>query len=186
MEVKYTLEGEDYWTYNLFVINRTPSLKIRRIFSFVIAPIAIGGELLFFNVNHFIVVGATLILAVAWVVFLRWLGKYSYLKAIRSRPGQMGLHTLTISPEGVKQTSTLGESKVPWSNFTEIAESPSQLCFFLSPRFGVIVPKAAFPDADAQVFLELAQGYWGHALHGKPLPADPQNDRWPPPPRIGA
>ena len=186
MEVKYTLEGEDYWTYNLFVINRVPSLKVRRIFSFVIVPLLIGGELLFFNVNRLIVAGAIPILAVAWVVFLRWLGKYSYLKAVRSRPGQIGLHTLTISPESLKQTSTMGESKVPWSSFTEIVESPSQLCFFISPRFGVIVPKAAFPDADARVFLELAQGYREHALYGKPLPAEPQSDRWPPPPRIGA
>lgn len=184
MEIRYVIEPDDFWAYNQLVTKRITGLKVGRVLVFLMVPLIVFSELFLTGAGLAAEVGLTLTFAVIWAFLLPRLLRRSYLRAIKSQPGQTGLKTVSLGLDGLTQGSTLSESKFPWQNFIEITESASLILLFVSPRFAVIVPKRAFTgEAEANVFLELARGYRDHAVFGKPLPPEPQNEQWPPPPQ---
>ncbi len=183
LEVTYALEKSDYLQYNKFVISRVPALKWQVLFRFFFVPAVIGAE---FFVLHLAFFYALIFLGVAlgWVSYLLWVQRRTVIAQAQARPGALGLHTVSLQPDGFYSQSAVQDTRVKWQNITEVADSPQMIAFFLSPRFGFIVPKRAFADpAQAQAFLETARAYRRSAYDGTPpvLPDAPVS--WPPAPQ---
>ncbi len=184
MEVTYQLEREDYWQFNKFVINRVPALKRQVIFNLLLPGVIWLGA---FWVLHFplaVYIFLNLVLWVCWPLYYFPEMKRATIKRAEMVPGALGQHTLTICPERLRQKSLVSESAVGWQSFTELTEDSRYLFFFMSQRFGLIVPKRVFPTPEqAQAFLETAQAYRKSALDGTLplLPSIPET--WPPAPQ---
>ena len=184
MEITYQLEREDYLQYNRFVINRVPPLKRQAILRFLTVPVIFAVEFLFLHLPllfyGLIVFSAT----VLWIAFLLWSQRRAVIALTLARPGAIGLHTLSLQPDGLREQTSVLEARVKWQNITEVAQSPQMIALFLGPRYGFLVPKRAFPTPEqAQVFLETAQAYRQSALDGTApdLPFLPES--WPPAPQ---
>ena len=185
MEVTYQLEREDYWQYNTFVIGRVPALKRQVIISSVIFPAIITLDLwLFHIVGPGLLVASGAAFCVLWVALLAWTRKRAYLRAVQAKPGSLGLHTLSLDADGVREQSAIMEGRVKWPKVSEIAQSKQLIVFFIGPRYGFIVPKRVFPTSEqVQAFVETAQAYRRSALDGTPPVLPPVPETWPPAPQ---
>jgi len=67
---------------------------------------------------------------------------------------------------------------------TEITENKNLIVLFFGPRYGFIIPRRTFQNAEhAQAFLETAQAYHRSALDGTPLTLPEAPHSWPPAPQ---
>ena len=184
LEVTYTLEKNDYLRYSWFVIGRTPGLKWQAILRFFGLPLFNLVVLFIFHtapVPYLLnAVGVTSL----WVGYLWWAHRQAVISLAQARTGDLGLHTVSLQPDGLYNQTSILETRVKWQNITEVADSPQIIALFLSPRFGFIVPKRAFADpAQASAFLETARAYHRSAYDGSEPALPPVPASWPPAPQ---
>jgi hypothetical protein len=184
VELTYQLDKNDYLQYNKFVINRVPALKRQMILRFLLVPVIISLELFFLHlpVLNFLLI--VLGVAVVWSGFLIWTQQRGVIAQTLARPGAVGLHTILLLPEGLREQTSVLEARVKWQNITEIADSPQVIVLFIGPRYGFVVPKRAFPTPEqAQAFLQTAQAYRQSAIYGTAPELPPVPASWPPAPQ---
>ncbi len=184
MEVTYTLEKNEYLQFNRFVINRVPALKRQAFLRFFFLPVLIAGELYLMHISWLPFLVIICAVTAAWVGYVWWAQNRAVITQAQARVGAIGLHTVSIQPDGLYSQTSVVDSRVKWQNITEVADNPQLIVLFLSPRFGFLVPKWAFADpAQAQAFLETAracrQSVWDGTL--PVLPSVPAS--WPPAPQ---
>lgn len=184
MEVTYTLEKNDYLQFNRFVINRVPALKRQAFLRFFFLPVLIAVELYIAHIPwlpFLVVLGAV---TAAWVAYLLWAQRRAVVTLAQARVGAIGLHTVSLQPDGFYSQTSVVDTRVKWQNITEVANSSQMILVFLSPRFGFIVPKRAFADpAQASAFLETAQAYRRSAYDGTQPTLPSISASWPPAPQ---
>lgn len=160
MEVTYQLEREDYWRFQQFFVRRVPALRRQILATRLFLPVLCA--LVFWTyhlpLGNYILL--LLILSAGWLLFTFRVQKRTTMAMVEARPGAIGLHTMRLDSNGLREQSTVMEAFVLWGNVTEITESPQALAFFLGPQFGFMVPKRAFADPEqAQAFLQTARAY---------------------------
>ena len=183
MEITYALEPKDLCLYNKLVISRVPAF--RAIFALRLVVVPLGLFLLFASqsfplwLSGLVGVG----FAVIWVPFCLWSARRHQYKSVRDHLDLLAKRSLKIGPDGVRQITDRMDTLMQWSSFTEIAESPEQLCLFMNRKFAVVIPKRAFTGLEeAHAFLQASRDYKA----GLDVKASAPNGTWPPPPRIGA
>ena len=185
MEITYQLEKSDHLQFNQFVINRVPALKRQMLLRFFGLPALISAELYVFHLALVPYLLSAVAVTAGWIAYLWWAQRRVVTVQAQARPGAIGLHTVSLQPDGLYNQTAALDTRAKWQNITEVAENPQMIVLFLSPRFGFIVPKRAFADpAQAQAFFELARAYRQGVLDGtQPMlpPALPVS--WPPAPQ---
>lgn len=184
MEVTYQLERADYWQYNKFVVGRVPALKRQALLQMFVLPAVLALELKTLHVSLLVYGLLVLILAAVWNLYLLWVRRRTVNAQTDARPGSIGLHTLALGKDGIREQSSVMETFVRWSKVTEIAENTHSLILFFGPRIGYLVPKRAFPTAEGmQAFLETARTYHKSALDGTEPILPEFSPSWPPAPQ---
>lgn len=186
MEITYQLGRDHYWQYNAFVIGRVPALKRQALVGPLIIAVILVFDLWAFHLilNPTVLFFCGAALFGAWLAFTTWTRKRVFLKTVEAKPGSLGLHTLALSAEGVREQSDVLETRVKWPKVTEIAQSKQLIVFFVGPRYGFIVPLSAFPSPErTRAFLETAQAYHRSALNGTTPNLPPVSEAWPPAPQ---
>lgn len=184
MEVTYTLEKNDYLQFNRFVIGRVPALKRQAVLRFFFLPALIAFELYIAHLPRLLFLVVLCAVTAGWVAYLSWAQRRAVITQAQARVGAIGLHTISLQPDGLYNQSSVQDTRVRWQNIAEVADSPQMILLFLSPRYGFLVPKRAFADpAQASAFLETARAYRRSAYDGTPptLPSAPAS--WPPAPQ---
>ena len=184
LEVTYTLEKNDYLQFNRFVIRRVPALKRQAFLRFFFLPALIAFELYIAHMPLLPFLVVLCAVTAAWIAYLVWAQRRAVITQAQARPGALGLHTVSLRPDGLYNQTAVQDTRVMWQNITEVADSPQIIALFLSPRFGFVVPKRAFADpAQAAAFLETARTYCRSAYDGTQpaLPSAPAS--WPPAPQ---
>jgi hypothetical protein len=94
---------------------------------------------------------------------LRWLAHQSN----RTLIGNVGEHSVEISPEGFAMASAFGEGIRKWNGIDRIMDTPSYFCFFLGKEDSAIpIPRRAFRSSEAaETFLRAARE-WHAAATG--------------------
>ena len=171
--------------YNNFLVGRVPARKRQIIISFIYIPALISLALVLTHAlswewDIFI----SVMFAIFWAFFIIRVRKTSILKSLEARPGSLGLHTLAVSTEGVREQTSIMEAFVRWPKIQESAENAKFIVFMIGPVWGFVIPKHAFTTPEqAQTFLETARAYHRSALDGT-VPDLPITDRtWPPAPQ---
>ena len=184
MEVTYTLENNDYLQFNRFVINRVPALKRQALLRFFFLPVLIAVELYMAHTSWLPFLAIICAVTAAWIGYLWWAQNRAVITQVQARVGAIGLHTVSLQPDGLYNQTSVQDTRVKWQNISEVAENSQMILLFLSPRYGFIVPKRAFADpAQASAFLETAracrQSVWDGTQPA--LPSVPAS--WPPAPQ---
>ena len=69
-------------------------------------------------------------------------------------------HTVAIDPEGVTETTHLGETRVSWRGIYRVDSTAEHLFIYNQPGMALIVPRRAFGSSEeADKFLRIAAGY---------------------------
>ena len=186
MELTYQCERDDYWAYYQLVTRRLPPWKR---FDFI--PVFALSVLIAYDHWKPNTPGGLLFAAASGIAFFSmlivvqlWREKEAFLKVTELRPGTIGLHTILLHSKGLDLHGSVMETRVRWAKVTELKQNDKLLVFFISQRFGFIVPKHAFQTPEqAQAFVGTAQAYRKSALDGTPavLPSIPET--WPPAPQ---
>ncbi len=184
MEVTYSLERIDYVRYNTFAVGRVPALRRQGLLRLVFVPAIFALDLYFLHLPPALYALAVGALLGGWIVLMRWAQRRAVVAQTEARPGALGLHTLSLHPEGVRQQSSVIGTRVAWTHLTEIAEDAHVIALFLGPRFALFVPTRAFETpASAEAFVETARAHLRSAQNGTPLALPDVPATWPPPPR---
>lgn len=187
MEVTFALTPEDLWTFNLYVLRRTPSFKLRSGVNFALLPLCLTAfcSLAGFGIWQCLLFGA--VSAAVWVPFLLWLARWQTARNARKRRAVLDKQTVSLSAKGVRQVNTQADSLIWWTALLEVGESTTQIMFFTDANRAYLVPKRAFSSqAEAQAFLDKARRYRDAALNGQTVSEEaPAVDTgvWPPPPQ---
>ena len=72
--------------------------------------------------------------------------------------GLVGTHNLVLGPDGIIESTVVGESRVSWNGVDRIEDDSDHIFIYTTPHAAHIVPRRAFADAkDASRFLEFAR-----------------------------
>jgi len=106
------------------------------------------------------------IYSVAWVllipVFFRVLLRRNATKLHKEgqNRGRLGRHTMTLTPDGIVDTTEFGEERHTWSVVEKIAEDENYVFIYMSATSAHVIPKRAFAhQAALDAFLNTARAF---------------------------
>ncbi len=109
-----------------------------------------------------------LFLAIFWVIFMPWSYKRSIKKYVRRMYSEgknkrlICKHKLSIAPEGIVETTDIGEASIRWSAVEKVESSDKYIFIYTSAVGAIIVPRGAFPDdSKYSEFIETVKRYRG-------------------------
>lgn len=158
MNINYDLTKEDYIEYNLHFISTSQSMKKsifiqRYIISliFLVSPF-IAVKITNAPLTYWIVV--FIVVYVLWVAFYVRFLKRSVKKRIEKLVAEgkntniFGNHSLTLTEEGIIETSSSGEAKTNWSAVEKVYDTEKYLYIYISSINAYIIPVRAFKSLD--------------------------------------
>lgn len=160
MEVTYTLEAEDYWQLNLFVISRDWNLKFSYGLSLVLFPIL---GILAGIVGHMgpaWTVILAIIIGVPGSFYSRWVFKRRVMGYLKKHKGLLGRFEMTIAPDGLRSANPTGDKKMPWKDIAEVAQNEKYVFLITEKKTAYPIPKKAFGEAgESDRFFQAARGF---------------------------
>jgi len=185
LEITYTITPDDLWRYNKLVVDRVPAWRLQGLFRYAFVPVCVFVFYSVLNMTIELRLLATLVALIVWIPFCLWSAKRQNRLVINNRPGVIGLHTLSIKPEGIHQKTSLAEAMIQWSAICDIDQNKDVIGLFMDKRYALVVPKRTFATpAEAERFFATSHAYWRSAKDGTPLPElDNPAAAWPPAPR---
>lgn len=115
MEITYQVERSDYLEYNRFVVNRVPALKRQALLQIIFVPALLALELKALHIPLLTYCLIVLLLAGFWNLYLLWVKRRAVTALTNARPGAVGLHTMRLSSDGVREQSSVVEAFVRWA-----------------------------------------------------------------------
>lgn len=156
MEISYKLTEEDYLDFNLNHGNNSPSIKKSILIQRLMGPV------IFFMASFltakrtgiplwywFILFG---IVSIIWYAFypkyINWEVSRRTLKMLKEGNNKNILEerTITLTAEGIKETSLNKEERVAWESIEKIEETQRNIYVYLSSISAFIIPIRAFKD----------------------------------------
>jgi hypothetical protein len=71
------------------------------------------------------------------------------LLKLRKTPGVLGEHSFEITPEGLREVTTVSEIRVAWGNARRVFRTRTFLFALIRDRGAFLFPRRAFPDSAA-------------------------------------
>lgn len=148
MELKFSLNENDFLEHQLFLASKTDRIKKQRRKSWILVTfIFFGLSVIFFQTKNTIMVYYFLVLGIISLIFYPYYQKYHYRKhyqkyirdTYKNRFDQ--IVTLKFEEDFIETSDMNGESKINYSAFEEIIEIENY--FFLKLKTGgsIIIPK---------------------------------------------
>lgn len=171
MEVEYELTPDDLYAFQWRAVFVTPRgrharrtvylLWVLAVLLFAIVP-AIGAD--GFAISR---VSLTFMVVAIPIVFLfqsfldRWLVRRVILRLLDDEKpgrGQLGMHRIVVSQDGLIESTAVGESRTSWGGVDRIEQDQHYIFIYTSPAAAHVVPKRAFRNPqEADAFYQLSR-----------------------------
>jgi hypothetical protein len=154
MEVTTQLTKEDYFYFNKYSFRKQSRMRlvIFCILAAVMCFINFERDVLLL-VNLINVFFTLVIFGLAWVG-INWLNNFGFRKTIRHNPLIFEKRIVTLTDDGVKDRSQLGNGKVNWEAVKSVEEAGGLILIYLGKNFAIIVPKRDFDkESDSRSFV---------------------------------
>lgn len=159
MDVTFTLKPDDLWSFTKHLYRSRRSYWVSR-FPLLFLPvmlwsIAVRAD---FSPGWSWIFALTItVLALALIYFSI---RHQAVKVAKEQPALLKEQTLTISPEGLRSRTAVGEGSVIWAGVHSVDEDRQHIYILISKNTGYIIPKDAFAGPEgAHEFAALAQEY---------------------------
>ena len=169
--VEYELTHDDLFAYQWRAAFTSPRARRSRrtvyllwlvaVLLFAIVP-AIGADgIMISRVSLTFIVVTFSIVALAQWFLERWLMRRAIRQLLgEERPdrGQLGKHRLVLTPEGVLESTAVGESRTSWTGVDRVEQDAHYIFIYTAPVAAFLVPKRAFRDLqEAEAFYQLSR-----------------------------
>ena len=173
LAIEYELNEEDLVAATRHKLYRPQALRSLRTTN--IGVLVVCGVLLAYGIHAHrrpLAVGAAAGLAVTIAqMAVRRAGYNWYAETIGKRlakrfnqAGVLGQHVVTLSADGVRETSAVSESLTKWEGVHSVEANDTYVLIFLTELLVHVIPKRAFAtQADADQFLSEALKHWNAA-----------------------
>jgi hypothetical protein len=159
MKVTFTLNADDYWRVNRYVLFE----KSRHIFfliAFFLVLVAFGN---LFPKNQPItfwsLIPMLLVVLIVGGIFLSL--KFDILSLPFGKPSEAGEQILTLTQHRLTLQTATSDWSLSWDGVFDLAEDKKELFVFLSKNRALVVPKRAFSsEQECQAFFDSAKSYW--------------------------
>ncbi len=160
MQVEFTLNFYDYVDFNIHLNQRGSTGRWLGIARWVLLGVQTVALVIVFYPQLVsggigLLIGLLPIIALAglWLVvvpfvYRQWF-KLQVAKLPEDRRAGLGHHVLTLTTEHIVDRSETSEAITSWHEVEEIASTSSHLFLYSGPASAHIVPRRAFPNADA-------------------------------------
>jgi hypothetical protein len=171
MEVEYELTPDDMYAFQWRAAFESPrSWRTRRkiyllwllaLVLFALLP-SIGSDgLVLSRMNLGFVLLAFPVVVLLQLFLERSLLRRAILQLVRQEKpggGQLGGHKMALTPEGVLESTAVGESRTTWAGVDRVEQNPDYIFIYTSAAAAHVIPKRAFrvPD-DAERFYQLSK-----------------------------
>lgn len=161
MEIKCNITRKDYWNFTKYAFIHVP---ISRAFLILVAII------LFFifasSINYYYKQGVSQVITyiISMLIFL--VVSYNMFKLFAmwlptSKPGILGEHIISISPEGIRERTLINDGIIIWAGIKKISTNKKYIYIFIDNMMGHIIPKESFSTKEeADEFLNTALMLW--------------------------
>jgi YcxB-like protein len=161
MEVAYELTSKDLYAFQWRAVFATSRGRRARRGAYVLwlltvlifsALPAIGSDGFVISRLNFTFLGV----ALPTVFLFQWcLDRLLVRRAIRQllkdeKPGkgQLGMHRMVLSDDGLVESTAVGESRIVWAGVDRVEQNPDYIFIYTSPVAAHVIPKRAFKDAE--------------------------------------
>lgn len=161
MEVKYNLTRKDFWNFTKYAYTHVPTLRIPLILGVFIAFAIIASSLEFFYSKGIGHLTTYIAIAVTILILYYYMIKLLVMWLPSAKPGILGEHILSISPEGIRERTFVNDSFIKWNEIKEITSNKKYIFIFIDLTMCYQIPKVSFSTEDeANIFLNTALMYW--------------------------
>ena len=167
MQIQFTNSIDDIVSFSWHHFRHSKSLQRWYRIGFLVGPI-FGAiyAVLFARWSLPSRIALALAVAVAWAVWMwmyyRWWIPYSARKLTGEgkNKGLLGGHTITITEEGLTETTEVNESRSSWEGIEKIEENEQYIFIYISAYQAHVIPKCAFASEKGErEFIEQARFY---------------------------
>ncbi len=160
MQIRYKLDMDDLAKFAQYHYRKTPAARKIFITQLIVWPLFVFGIAYLFNSNPDPIKRLVPGLAGAAVTaaLVPWLYSYSIGRSLRKiysegpTLGLFGEHTLSIEPDGLRESSEAGEQFAKWSGIYRVVEIESHGFIYLGPILVHVIPKAQLADGVLEQF----------------------------------
>jgi hypothetical protein len=118
--------------------------------------------------------GTGVAVAIVFAALLFTVNRWQHPRAIRAavsksaRAGELasvlGIHHLTLTPDGVVEKSPVGEGKIVWGAIQNVTATTGPVYIFLQDGKALIIPQRAFAsEAQKSAFMDAAERFYSAA-----------------------
>lgn len=170
MKIDFELTKQDYLDFNMFHLGHSSTIK-RSVFMqrYIVSIMYLIMPFVLAQISEipFIFWGIpSLIVYISWIVFypkyLKWHVNKTISKMINEGKNAMllGNHSITLTENGLVETSHLSETKTNWEVIEEVLETEKHIFIYNSAVSAYIIPVSAFKDTnEKEAFMNTLHGY---------------------------
>lgn len=156
MKIDFQLTEQDYIDFNVYHMENSKTIK-KSVFiqRYIISLIFLIAPFVFYN---FADIPFSISMAIFGIIYVIWIAFYpQYLKkSVAKRISKMleegnnsdflGSHSISLTEEGLEESSRLGETKKSWSAIERIDITEAHIFIYASAVSAYIIPTRAFEN----------------------------------------
>lgn len=164
MEVKFEINRKDYWSFSKVVFLHVPVLR----YTLLGFTLLITYLMLFPMIKNPKLAIGYFVIDFIFIFLLYHLLKLVIILIPSRRAGVLGKHIISISAEGLRETTSVNDSIHKWSGIIRIKSNKKYIYIYTDNAAAHIIPKRAFPtEAEAEQFLANLKLFWKLAKDAK-------------------
>lgn len=158
MEIKYVLTEEDYVHFNMYHIkNSEAAMKMLNLQRYLTPIFFIIVSILLSQVSEIplpISLSVFLVIGILWYIYYPKYYERFLVKQVKKmfsegkNDGLLGEHILTLSEEGLVETTSNGETRASWTSIKNFKEDKDYYFLYNSSISAYIIPKRGIEQLD--------------------------------------
>jgi len=162
MRIEFERTEEDMVEFNLFHIDRSPTIRKQLLVTQIVMAVLIfvmAMSVAYLRTRYLpaisYIVGAIFSMGACLVYpsIYKWSITRQARKLFRegSNKSLLGRHELNLSPDGVHYTTISSESKINWSSIEKVVQNDKYVFMYIGAINAIVVPKTAFASSKEQI-----------------------------------
>ena len=115
MQIDYELTRDDFWQITKIAVKKVPKIRRQYISQVMVTPFVIFALFLIYPGDITLAVVATPVVATVAILLGYLATKRQVMKLPIDKPGLLGKHSLSLTPEGFREATEVNDSFTSWA-----------------------------------------------------------------------